>query len=71
MFGGSGVSSFRTAGSVVRPLLVAMVLVAAIWQSTGLAVARVHMLLNGIDLHQSPQERNSAKGIRVGRCGSR
>jgi hypothetical protein len=29
-----------------------MVLVAAIWQSTGLGVARVHMLLNGIDLEQ-------------------
>ena len=36
-----------------------MVLVAAIWQSTGLGVARVHMLLNGIDLEQAPKERAS------------
>ncbi|MEO6784185.1 MAG: hypothetical protein ABI407_21735 [Bradyrhizobium sp.] len=28
-------------------LLSVMVLVAAIWQSTGMGVARVHMLLNG------------------------
>ena len=33
-------------------LLAVMVLVAAIWQSTGLGVARVHMLLNGIDPEQ-------------------
>ena len=33
-------------------LLAVMVLVAAIWQSTGPGVARVHMLLNGIDLEQ-------------------
>jgi hypothetical protein len=32
-----------------RLILVAMVLVATIWQSTGFAVARVHMLPNGID----------------------
>jgi hypothetical protein len=33
-----------------------MVLVAAIWQSAGVGVARVHMLLNGIDLERSPRE---------------
>jgi hypothetical protein len=41
-------------------LLGVMVVVAAIWQSTGLGVARVHMLLNGIDLEQPPQERESS-----------
>ena len=45
-------------------LLGVMVLVAAIWQSTGLGVARVHMLFSGIDLEQSPKERKSnADGI--------
>jgi hypothetical protein len=45
-------------------LLGVMVLVAAIWQSTGLGVARVHMLFRGIDLEQSPKERKSnADGI--------
>jgi hypothetical protein len=45
-------------------LLGVMVLVAAIWQSTGLGVARVHMLLSGIDLEQSPKERKSnADGV--------
>jgi hypothetical protein len=43
-------------------LLAVMVLVAAIWQSTGLGVARVHMLLNGIDLEQPPKERASNPG---------
>ena len=40
-------------------LLGVMVLVAAIWQSTGLGVARVHMLFSGIDLEQPPKERKS------------
>ena len=40
-------------------LLGVMVLVAAIWQSTGLGVARVHALLNGIDLEPPLRERNS------------
>jgi hypothetical protein len=43
--------------SVAFILLAVMVLVAAIWQSTGLGVARVHMLLNGIDLEQPPPDR--------------
>jgi len=43
-------------------LLGVMVLVAAIWQSTGLGVARVHMLLNGIDLGQPLKERGSNAG---------
>ena len=45
--------------STVLIFLGVMVLVAAIWQSTGLGVARVHMLLNGIDLEQAPKERAS------------
>jgi hypothetical protein len=43
-------------------LLAVMVLIAAIWQSTGPGVARVHMLLNGIDLEQPPRERASTPG---------
>jgi len=43
-------------------LLGVMVLIAAIWQSTGLGVARLHMLINGIDLEQPPRERNPAAG---------
>jgi len=39
----------RTAALV---LLTVIVLIAAVWQSTGLAVARVHMLLRGIDLER-------------------
>ena len=46
----------RTAALV---LLAAIVLVSAIWQATGLGIARVHMLLNGIDLERPSQERNS------------
>ena len=42
-------------------LLAVMVLVAAIWQSTGLGIARVHMLLRGIDLER-PEEHNSITG---------
>lgn len=37
-------------------LLSVMVLVAAIWQSAGMGVARVHMVLNGIDLERPPRE---------------
>src|SRR5882757_7373186 len=44
---------------VFIPLAV-MVLVAAIWHSTGLGIARINMLLHGIDLEQPPRERNSA-----------
>jgi hypothetical protein len=43
-------------------LLGVMVLVAAVWQSTGLGVARVHMLLNGIDLEQPPRGRAPKAG---------
>jgi hypothetical protein len=51
-------ASERTAAFV---LLAVMVLIAAIWQSTGLGIARVHMLLRGIDLERT-EERNSATG---------
>jgi hypothetical protein len=43
-------------------LLAAMVLVAAIWQATGLGIARIHMLLNGIDLEQPSSGENSSRG---------
>jgi len=33
-------------------LLAAMVVVAAIWQSAGLALVRVHMIHRGIDLER-------------------
>jgi hypothetical protein len=33
-------------------LLASMVLAAAVWQAVGLGVARVHMLLAGVDLNQ-------------------
>ncbi len=42
----------RTASFV---LLAVTVLIAAIWQSTGLCLARVHMLIRGIDLER-PEE---------------
>jgi hypothetical protein len=48
----------RTAALI---LLAVMVVVAAFWQSTGLAIARVHMLLRGIDLER-PEEHNSITG---------
>jgi hypothetical protein len=44
----SGVGAADRAGAFV--LLATMVLATAIWQSVGLGVARVHMLLDGIDL---------------------
>jgi hypothetical protein len=42
-------------------LLAVMVLVAAIWQSIGLGIARVHMLLHGIDLER-PEEPSPITG---------
>jgi hypothetical protein len=49
----------RTAALV---LLAAMVLIAAVWQATGLGIARVHMVLSSIDLERPPNEENSARG---------
>ena len=49
-----GVGAAERAAAFI--LLGMMVLVAAIWQSTGLGVARVHMLINGIDLEQPLKE---------------
>ena len=42
----------RTAALV---LLAVMVLIAAIWQSTGLGIARIHMLIRGIELERSEE----------------
>jgi hypothetical protein len=67
LFGGIyiGLEQFGV-GAVERSaaftLLGVMVLIAAIWQSTGLGIARVQMLLNGIDLEQPPRERASNPG---------
>jgi hypothetical protein len=36
--------------TAILVLLAALILVAAIWQATGLGIARVHMLLNGLEL---------------------
>lgn len=55
-----GVGAAERAAALV--LLAVMVLVAAIWQSTGLGIARVHMLLDGIDLERPAQEENSTTG---------
>jgi hypothetical protein len=55
-----GVGAAERAAALI--LLAVMVLVAAIWQSMGLGVARIHMLLNGINLEQSPHERSSTAG---------
>jgi hypothetical protein len=55
-----GVGAAERAAALV--LLAVMVLVAAIWQSMGLGIARVHMLLDGIDLDRPPQENNLARG---------
>jgi hypothetical protein len=43
-----GIEAAERAGALV--LLAVMVLAAAIWQAVGLGVARIHMLLDGIDL---------------------
>jgi hypothetical protein len=45
-----GIGAAERAAAFV--LLAVMVLVAAIWQSTGLGIARIHMLLDGIDLER-------------------
>jgi hypothetical protein len=34
-------------------LVAVLILIAAVWQAVGLGIARVHMLVNGIDLTQS------------------
>jgi hypothetical protein len=39
-------------------LLGVMVLMTALWQATGLAIARIHMLLDGVDLERK-SKRNS------------
>jgi hypothetical protein len=55
----SGMDAAERAGAFV--FLAVMVLVATVWQAVGLGVARIHMLLNGIDLEQLPK-RNVASG---------
>ena len=42
-----GIEAAERAGALV--LLAVMVLTATIWQAVGLGVARIHMLLDGID----------------------
>ena len=54
-----GIDAAERAAALV--LLAVMVLVAAVWQAVGLGVARVHMLLNGIDLERRPK-RNLSSG---------
>jgi hypothetical protein len=53
-----GVGAAERAAALI--LLAVMVLVAAIWQSTGLGIARVHMLLDGIDLERPHRDGNAA-----------
>jgi hypothetical protein len=63
LFEQSGIDAMERAAAFV--LLAAMVLAAAIWQAVGLGVARIHMLLNGVDLEQrtkpdAPSRRDQA-----------
>ncbi len=46
----AGIDAAERAGIVA--LLAVLILLAAIWQVAGLAVARVHMIIAGIDLEQ-------------------
>ena len=39
-------------------LLGVMILIAALWQATGLAIARIHMLLDGVDVEQKQKRRD-------------
>jgi hypothetical protein len=61
LFEQSGLGAAERTGAFI--LLTAMVLATAIWQAVGLGVARVHMLLEGIDLetrskhHAGPRAR--------------
>jgi hypothetical protein len=48
LFEQAGIGAAERAGAFV--LLTAIVLATVIWQAVGLGVARVHMLLDGIDL---------------------
>ena len=45
-----GVNAAERTSAMV--LLAVMVLVAAIWQAVGLGIARIHMVLRGIDLER-------------------
>lgn len=56
----SGIEAAERASAFV--FLATMVLVAAVWQATGLGVARVHMLLKGIDLEsRSKRDKQSVR----------
>jgi len=59
----SGIDAIERAGAFV--LLAAMVLAAAIWQAVGLGVARIHMLLNGVDLEQRTRRDTPSRRDRV------
>jgi hypothetical protein len=50
LFEQAGMSSAERDGALI--LLAAMVLVAAVWQAVGLGVARIHMLLQNVDLER-------------------
>ena len=50
-----GVGAAERTGAFV--LLAVMVLIAAIWQSTGLGIARVDMLLRGISLERANEDK--------------
>ena len=59
LFEQAGIGAAERAGAFV--LLAAMVLATAIWQAVGLGVARVHMLLDGIDLETRSKRGASAR----------
>jgi hypothetical protein len=52
----SGIDAAERACALV--FLACMILVAAIWQAVGLGVARVHMVLSGIDLERRAGRRS-------------
>ncbi|TIX79698.1 MAG: hypothetical protein E5V24_24620 [Mesorhizobium sp.] len=62
LFERSGLGATERLGAFI--LLAAMVLAAAVWQAVGLSVARVHMLLEGIDLETRSKRRAGTRAPR-------
>lgn len=57
LFEQAGMSSAERDGALI--LLATMVLVAVVWQAVGLGVARIDMLMRGIDLERSGPHRSN------------
>jgi hypothetical protein len=54
--------------TAILVLLVALILAATIWQATGLGIARVHMLLNGLELDSGKNPARSGPSASVIGC---